>query len=334
VARLRPFPNGWYCVGFSNEFPTGEVRTRRLAGREVVLFRTECGTLHAIDPVCPHMGAHLGHGGTVEGETIRCPFHAFRFDGGGACVATGYGTKPPKARARTYPSCERHGAALVWFDPQGREPLWQIPELELAGWTDIRTHTFRLRGHPHDTTENSVDIGHLSVVHGYEAVEQLSELVIEGPYLNARYAMTRPVELLGQKATKFKAEFDIHVHGLGYSFVEVLVKSAGIQTRNFVYATPVGEMKLELRIAMSLRRIADTPSAHPFLRALPERLAERFVLEQAFRAYKHDVEQDFEIWNHKSFVEQPALALGDGPIARYRKWATQFFEEAPAASPM
>lgn len=56
-----------------------------------------------MDAYCPHLGAHLGIGGTVEGETLRCPFHAFRFDTGGVCVATGYGTKPPPtARARVW----------------------------------------------------------------------------------------------------------------------------------------------------------------------------------------------------------------------------------------
>ena len=28
---------------------------------------------------CPHMGAHLGFGGRVVGEAIRCPMHGFSF---------------------------------------------------------------------------------------------------------------------------------------------------------------------------------------------------------------------------------------------------------------
>jgi 3-ketosteroid 9alpha-monooxygenase subunit A len=37
------------------------------------------------------------------------------------------------------------------------------------------------------------------------------------------------------------------------------------------------------------------------------------------------VEQDIVIWNHKSFVEDPILCDGDGPIAKYRKWFGQFY---------
>ncbi len=325
MSPLRPYPHGWYSLGFSDEVPRGSVVTRRLAGREIVLFRTQSGELAAVDPVCPHMGAHVGVGGTVEGEHIRCPFHAFRFDTGGTCVATGYGTKPPKASMKTYPSCERHGVLFVYFDQDGRAPSFEIPRLDMNGWSPLRRHMWTLRGHPQDTTENSVDLGHLGVVHGYESVRQLSELVADGPVLNVRYAMSRPLAFFGRRAATVTTEFEIHVHGLGYSFVEVKVKSGGFETRNFVFATPVGEMQLELRIAMSLRRLRDTPEVHPVLRALPSRLAEPVIIEQAFKAYRNDVFQDFDIWNHKEFVAQPALAQGDGPIARYRKWATQFY---------
>ncbi len=44
-------------------------------GVDLVLFRTESGKAVGTDPYCPHLGAHLGYGGQIEGETIRCPFH-------------------------------------------------------------------------------------------------------------------------------------------------------------------------------------------------------------------------------------------------------------------
>ena len=31
------------------------------------------------DAYCPHLGAHLGHGGIINGECIECPFHAWRW---------------------------------------------------------------------------------------------------------------------------------------------------------------------------------------------------------------------------------------------------------------
>jgi len=42
------------------------------------------------------------------------------------------------------------------------------------------------------------------------------------------------------------------------------------------------------------------------------------------------VEQEIDVWTYKAFLEKPALAKGDGPIAEYRRWAKQFY--APVAA--
>ena len=132
---LPPFPNGWFAVGFSRELRPGGVLARRLAGRDLVLFRTASGAPCALDAYCPHLGAHLAYGGVVQGETLRCPFHGFRFDQSGRCVATGYGTRPPPtSTARAWPLCEVNGLLLVHRDDRGRAPAWAIPALDRRGW--------------------------------------------------------------------------------------------------------------------------------------------------------------------------------------------------------
>ncbi|HXU81530.1 MAG TPA: hypothetical protein VN914_09035 [Polyangia bacterium] len=55
----------------------------------------------------------------------------------------------------------------------------------------------------------------------------------------------------------------------------------------------------------------------------------RLLAALAFREFRRDVEQDLIIWNNKRHITPPALALGDGPVGAYRKWARQFYEEAP-----
>jgi nitrite reductase (NADH) small subunit/3-phenylpropionate/trans-cinnamate dioxygenase ferredoxin subunit len=59
------------------DLPDGEGKTVRVGNRLVALFRTG-GQVHAIDDVCPHMGASLG-GGFVHNGTVTCPWHAWRF---------------------------------------------------------------------------------------------------------------------------------------------------------------------------------------------------------------------------------------------------------------
>jgi nitrite reductase (NADH) small subunit/3-phenylpropionate/trans-cinnamate dioxygenase ferredoxin subunit len=55
----------------------GEARTVTVGGKLVALFRVN-GAFHAIDDVCPHMGASLA-GGDVEGGVVTCSWHGWRF---------------------------------------------------------------------------------------------------------------------------------------------------------------------------------------------------------------------------------------------------------------
>jgi nitrite reductase/ring-hydroxylating ferredoxin subunit len=319
-AELSPYPTGWYCVGWSDELPPGGILTRRLCGQEIVLFRTRSGQAAAVEAHCSHLGAHLAEGGTVEGETIRCPFHGFCFDRAGVCVKTGYDTKPPpKARQRSWPLLERHGALLAFCDPLGRPPTWEVPEVDMSGWTPLRHRDLRLRGHPQEIAENSVDLGHFQHVHGYEEVRELAPLETTGAYLHARYGFRRRRFGVG-KFRDFTVEVEIHQHGLGYAFVEART-SIGMLGRQLVMATPLEGDQIDLRIANSIR-IDRAGVRSPLLSLLPT----RWLAAMAFTEFARDVAQDLAIWNNKRFVSPPALAAGDGPVGAYRKWARQFHQ--------
>ncbi|MEZ4289722.1 MAG: Rieske 2Fe-2S domain-containing protein [Myxococcota bacterium] len=75
------FPNGWYAVGWSKDLGVGDVRRIRYFDNEMVLFRGRSGEAHVLDAYCPHLGAHLAEGGRVQGESVRCPFRGWEFDG-------------------------------------------------------------------------------------------------------------------------------------------------------------------------------------------------------------------------------------------------------------
>lgn len=84
--RSRPYPTGWFAVCFSHEVAPGAVRTVPFVGGEIVLYRTGSGVLRAVNAYCPHLGAHLGHGGRVNGESLVCPFHGFAYGTGERCL--------------------------------------------------------------------------------------------------------------------------------------------------------------------------------------------------------------------------------------------------------
>ncbi len=51
--------------------------TFEVGGKLVAVFFVD-GQYHAIDDLCPHMGASLGAGSVCDGE-VTCPWHAWRF---------------------------------------------------------------------------------------------------------------------------------------------------------------------------------------------------------------------------------------------------------------
>jgi len=323
---LPPFPDGWYTLLLSRELPPGAVRALTFMGQDIVVFRTQSGDVCAADAYCPHLGAHLGYGGRVIDECIRCPFHGFRFDARGECTFIPYGTKPPPlAKLRTLPVREHHGFVIAHYDGEGRGPAWEVPPLDESGWGELIVKEWRLRGHPQETTENSVDIGHFTEIHGYSGVEVLKEAVTEGPYLTARYAMVRPAPFIRRP---IRSEFDVHVYGLGYSRVEVEVEQYGLRARLFVMPTPVDGEQIVLRVALSLHPDVDPARVSPALAVVPRPLARALVARFIFSGFTHDVQQDFDIWKHKRYVQPPILAAGDGPVGRYRQWAKQFYTAA------
>jgi len=313
------FPSGCYAVAFSHELERKGIVERTFMGRKVVVFRGASGQPAMLDAHCPHMGASFARGGRVEGDVIRCPMHGFTFDREGTCTATGYGAKPPPTcRARSTKVVEQAGVVLAFH---GASASWQPPAPDFTGFTPLRTHTFAsLATHPQETTENTVDVGHLSIVHGYNDVTILEPLRAEGPYLTTRYRMKRRGLMPG--TPDIAAEFTIHVHGLGYSYVEVDIPSHRMQSRHYVLSTPTDADHVDLRVS-SCVRIVGGP-----LRFLPVSVVDQIVGRFAFKGFLGDVVQDLHIWENKTYIHPPPLALGDGPVGRYRTWTRQFYSEA------
>jgi 3-ketosteroid 9alpha-monooxygenase subunit A len=305
------FPRGWYVVAFSPDLAPGEVKTVRHFGRDIVLFRGESGVASALDKTCPHLGAHLG-GGTVEGDCLRCPFHAWAFDKHGTCVDVPYAPKiPPRARVDTWHVREHNGAIFVWFDPDGAAPSWSPPVLEEEGWTANRTIRWEIASHPQEVAENTVDCSHLAPVHHVsstkvQSVEQRAEymrVVLE--LVASGYAIGMPEEIND-------VELDVTLHGLGIIVSQTHVITAGLRTRQRIHPTPIDEERIAIYALANTKHMPDPG----YTREIDDIFWEAFVLDFA---------RDFPIWEKKAYLERPLLAGGDGPIGAYRKWARQFY---------
>ncbi len=302
-----PLPDGWFQVAYADELGPGEIKSLRYFERDLVLFRAEDGTAHVLDAYCPHLGAHLGCGGEVVGDRIRCPFHAWEFDGSGTCVKVPYAKKiPPKARIRAWPVREQNGMLLVWFHKEGAAPSWEPPDVAEygdEGWTDYWRKEWILETCAQEMAENSVDPAHFRYVHRTAELPK-AEAVADGHVFKVK--MDYPI-VMGE--ARQEGDIEIRAYGFGYG----TSRFRGIvDTTVVVSGTPIDTEHVHHRLSFMVRKL-DDPNA-------TRGLGEAFVNE-----ISRQFEEDKPIWENKIFWDRPVLCDGDGPIGLLRRWGRQFY---------
>jgi phenylpropionate dioxygenase-like ring-hydroxylating dioxygenase large terminal subunit len=179
VARSRPGPRGqvippqsvengydqaWYPICLSSELEVGQIQSVDFMNGRVIAIRDTDGKPHVLSAFCRHLGADLVGGELIDG-TVRCPYHHWRYDLQGQCVATAIDKAPAAAKLFRFPVHE--GMGLVWafngteplFDP----PAWEVPDSQMA----VVAEMVYVENHDHYVPfSNSCDIQHLVVVHG------------------------------------------------------------------------------------------------------------------------------------------------------------------------
>jgi phenylpropionate dioxygenase-like ring-hydroxylating dioxygenase large terminal subunit len=155
----------WHPVARSGDLAEGEVRSVRLLGEDVVLWRSG-GQALAWQDLCLHRGTRLSKG-WVEGEQLVCPYHGWHYSTAGRCAyipAHPDQTPPTKAVVKTYQVCEQY--ELIWValasPAQAVPPFpeWSKPEYRklLGGPYHVRASGPRL-------VENFLDVAHFPFVH-------------------------------------------------------------------------------------------------------------------------------------------------------------------------
>lgn len=321
---FSPYPRGWFIVARSTDIREGETRNVRFGGRSWVLWRSRSGRPSLIAPTCPHLGAHLGHGSEVIGESLRCPMHRFRYDHEGACVETGYGSKPPTCRASTLAVREDSGFLLALHDPDGTLTSFPPPELARPEWGEGTGFDVIARTHPHDLAENLVDPGHFTHTHGYEDVSQTGTIETEGFVCTSRFVVHRSADMYGKALARVRVDMTCRLYGLGVYVVDSITNPGDLHVRMVLAPTPVGPDHLDFRFGIWIKDIERARRASKVFGLLPDRHARRVLLRLVKLGMRHDVEQDLRILDHKRYLDRPALAAGDGQFRKFRDWTRQF----------
>ena len=331
IDELPAFPEGWYFVASRQYILQEKLIERTWLGEEIVAWCDKDGRICVADSVCPHLGSSLGPevGGKVCGGRLVCPFHGFQFDATGQCVATPNAPAPKAAKLKVYETREILGMVFAWFGSGGRPPQWDLPKEPATGpeWCRPGFSLLRFRGHPQETTENSVDLGHLRYVHGYDNVNPVGSVTVDGAYMRSCFEFRRVRSILGVKDLVYEASALTHVHGLGYSYVEIHEKTIGIKARMWVLATPVDGTLIDLALVSQMREIRRPRRFISGLGFLPMKVRHRLMNRIWMSQEKQDVLQDMAIWERTRYRSLPRLCAADGPIGQYRRYCRQFYPE-------
>jgi phenylpropionate dioxygenase-like ring-hydroxylating dioxygenase large terminal subunit len=309
-----PFPRGWFQVCLVSDLEPATLLERTWVGEQVVAFRTESGEVGLVSAYCPHLGANLGRGGRVVDEALRCPFHSLRWAVDGTCVGSEYPGDPSyPVRTRAFPTIERFGFVFAWYDPHGDEPTFDIPDLDMDGWTDVTVTTIPIDAHVETVHENGVDTVHFGIVHGFP----LSDTGYEerGTSFHSEFRFATP-NFLREGPPEITTFFDTDTYGLGYAHSLNTAEDVGLRYRVLLLTTPTTMGSIDFTIATTVQR----PTSG-------DRIAGVDVDEVAdfmHRGAVGGVRQDIPIWEGLRHVDHPRLVKGDGPIPRFRHWAEQF----------
>ena len=134
---LRRF---WHPVYRSQDLSSGKMVPIQIMSERFTLYRGETGIPHVIAFRCAHRGTQLSTG-WVEGDSVRCRYHGWKYDGSGQCVEQPGEEESCASRVqiRSYPTKEYLGHIFAYLGDGETPPLRRFPDFERPGVVEAAT---------------------------------------------------------------------------------------------------------------------------------------------------------------------------------------------------
>jgi phenylpropionate dioxygenase-like ring-hydroxylating dioxygenase large terminal subunit len=164
LRRVGINPNFWYPVAASGDVRKKKTSAAMFAGERIALYRGESGTLYALEDRCAHRQVPLSMG-VVEGDVLRCCYHAWAYRGNGRISQIPYlprGAARPPRGVRSYPVREAYGLVFVFPGDPENAARTALPELPEFNSPKHKTMTFSrtVSCHYSFMHENLLDMNH------------------------------------------------------------------------------------------------------------------------------------------------------------------------------
>lgn len=317
------YPRGWFMVAVAADV-TSVPQSVHFFGKERALYRGKSGRVVMLDAFCPHMKANIARntqsyivkdGIHVEGDSIRCPAHGWRFTPEGQCDDIPYSAHsiPKAACIKSHKVVEKAGCIWVWNDMEGGEPDFDLPafaewDQTADGWVrwnmvDLGT----LPIHPQEIVDNFADFAHFMPVHG-STNPTYFENTYDGASMYQRFGAGHRT-LAGEAGM---LESEAYYTGPGILISNSEGRYPG---RLMICHTPVKDGEVRAWVGQ-MSKMADGREA---------------TAEEVQQAAEHQKDtitafaQDFELWQYKEAAINILQIRDDGPFHLGRIWYKQFF---------
>jgi renierapurpurin 18,18'-hydroxylase len=323
VADLRRIginPDFWYPVAESRSVRKKKASAAAFAGERIALYRGESGTVYALEDRCAHRQVPLSMG-VVEGDALRCCYHAWAYRGNGRISQIPYlpkGAGRPPRGVRAYPVREAYGLVFVFPGDPRKAAATAFPVLPEFGSGRHKTMAFSrtVRCHYSFMHENLLDMNHQFLHRGIVGRIQPELLGYDaGPRsVEARYLFThaggkknRGAGLLAGEGIGGGKSPDVITIRTGYPYqtLQLVPENAGLAAFSLWVAYVPQDAGQRTNHVYGLLMIKKPPVpgalylAWPFIRRFTERVfaEDRMAVEAEQRAW----DEQGEDRNHEVF---------------------------------
>ena len=185
-----------------------------------------------------------------------------------------------------------------------------VPELEDDAYVTPVVTRHEIATCLQEMAENTADGAHFTTVHQHPGAAEYDRFVFEGANMTME-----STQLFPSSGGPVQGTLASTSDGFGWGAVRYKTL---IEVCMLVTNAPVDEGHVVQYFHVSWLN----PERNPRI----DRIGEAFNKE-----VNRQLTEDIPIWENKIYQPSPQLCDGDGPIARFRKWAAQFYaREVPA----
>lgn len=160
--------NHWYIACFVEELKTKKSISKKIVGKEILIFQTASNDIGILENRCCHRNVHLSLG-EVKNDCIKCGYHGWEFNTKGECthipMLEDHLQIPSTAKVKHYPFAVKHQIIWVYLGDEQFINEAEIPDLSYLDHHPFVFNAHTLNAQIELVAESLFDAQHINHVH-------------------------------------------------------------------------------------------------------------------------------------------------------------------------